>query len=126
MSGTTSADYVKKNYRGKITLREVPTFSECVRSLANSEVDAVSTDDVILAGFAAEPKYKGILKVVGKGFTDEQLRHRGQEGRHGDGRQGQHGPQAVHRLRRLEEGARQDGRASGYQIPEPADRRELT
>jgi glutamate transport system substrate-binding protein len=70
-SGTTSADYVKSNYRGKITLREVPTFSECVRSLAAGDVDAVSTDDLILAGYAAQPQYKGILKVVGKGFTDE-------------------------------------------------------
>jgi glutamate transport system substrate-binding protein len=70
-SGTTSADYIKKHYLGKITLREVPTFSECVRDLANGDVDAVSTDDLILAGFAAEPQYKGILKVVGKGFTDE-------------------------------------------------------
>jgi len=70
-SGTTSADYVKSHYAGKITLRQVPTFSECVRNLANGDVDAVSTDDLILAGYAAEPEYKGILKVVGKGFTDE-------------------------------------------------------
>ncbi|WP_029137930.1 glutamate ABC transporter substrate-binding protein [Nakamurella lactea] len=70
-SGTTSADYVTQHYAGKITVREVPTFSECVRNLANGDVDAVSTDDLILAGFAAEPQYKGILKVVGKGFTDE-------------------------------------------------------
>jgi glutamate transport system substrate-binding protein len=70
-TGTTSADYVRKNYKGKITLREVPTFSECVRNLAAGDVDAVSTDDLILAGYAAEPEYKGILKVVGKGFTDE-------------------------------------------------------
>lgn len=70
-SGTTSADYVRANYKGDITLREVPTFSECVRNLANGDVDAVSTDDLILAGFAAEPQYKGILRVIGKGFTDE-------------------------------------------------------
>jgi glutamate transport system substrate-binding protein len=70
-SGTTSADYVKSHYAGKITLRQVPTFSECVRNLANGDVDAVSTDDLILAGYAAEPEYKGVLKVVGKGFTDE-------------------------------------------------------
>lgn len=70
-AGTTSADYVKANYKGKITLREVPTFSECVRDLANGDVDAVSTDDLILAGFAAQPEYKGVLRVVGKGFTDE-------------------------------------------------------
>lgn len=70
-AGTTSADYVKANYKGNITLREVPTWSECVRNLANGDVDAVSTDDLILAGFAAQPEYKGILRVVGKGFTDE-------------------------------------------------------
>lgn len=70
-SGTTSAAYIKAHYKGKITLREVPTFSECVRDLAAGDVDAVSTDDLILAGFAAQPKYKGLLKVVGKGFTDE-------------------------------------------------------
>ena len=31
----------------------------------------MTTDDVILAGFAAEPQYKGKLRVVGKGFSDE-------------------------------------------------------
>lgn len=70
-SGTTSADYINANYRGRITVREVPTFSECVRNLVNGDIDAVSTDDLILAGFAAQPAYKGILKVVGNGFTDE-------------------------------------------------------
>jgi glutamate transport system substrate-binding protein len=69
--GTTSADYVVKNYKGRIQLKEFPRFSDCVRALANSEVDAVTTDDVILAGYAAEPQYRGALKVVGKGFTDE-------------------------------------------------------
>lgn len=71
VTGTTSAEYVKATYKGKITLREVPSFSECVRNLANGDVDAVTTDDLILAGFAALPEYKGLLKVVGKGMTDE-------------------------------------------------------
>lgn len=71
VTGTTSAAYVKENFKGNITLREVPTFSECVRNLADSTVDAVTTDDLILAGFAATPEYKGILRVLGKGFTDE-------------------------------------------------------
>ncbi len=70
-AGTTSAAYIKAHYKGRITLRVVPTFSECVRDLAAGDVDAVTTDDLILAGFAAQPKYKGLLKVVGKGFTDE-------------------------------------------------------
>ena len=69
--GTTSAANVTEHYLGKIELRGADRFSDCVEALANSEVDAVTTDDVILAGFAAEPQYRGKLKVVGKGFSDE-------------------------------------------------------
>ncbi|WP_395728554.1 glutamate ABC transporter substrate-binding protein [Nakamurella sp.] len=71
VTGTTSSAYVTANFLGNIQLVEKPRFSDCVAALANSEVDAVTTDDVILAGFAAQPEYKGKLKVVGKGFTDE-------------------------------------------------------
>lgn len=71
VTGTTSAAYVKSTYAGKITLLEKPRFSDCVNSLVDGEVDAVSTDDLILAGFAAQEQYKGILRLVGKGFTDE-------------------------------------------------------
>jgi len=71
VTGTTSSAYVTANFLGDIQLVEKPRFSDCVEALAASEVDAVTTDDVILAGFAAQPEYKGKLKVVGKGFTDE-------------------------------------------------------
>ena len=71
VAGTTSADSVLKQYRGRITLLEKPRYSECVQALAASEVDAVTTDDVILAGFAALPEYKGKLRVLGKGFSKE-------------------------------------------------------
>jgi glutamate transport system substrate-binding protein len=69
--GTTSAANVKAKYLGTIELVELPTFSQCVEALAGSQVDAVTTDDVILAGFAAEDQYRGKLKVIGKGFSDE-------------------------------------------------------
>jgi glutamate transport system substrate-binding protein len=69
--GTTSAAYVTSHYLGNIKLVELPRFSDCVKALNDSQVDAVTTDDVILAGFAAEPQYQGKLKVVGKGFSDE-------------------------------------------------------
>ena len=69
--GTTSAANITAKYLGSIQLVEKPTFSECVTALNNSEVDAVSTDDVILAGFAAEDQYRGKLRVIGKGFSDE-------------------------------------------------------
>ncbi len=72
VTGTTSSAYIKDNYKGKITLQEYPKFSDCVSALAASTVDAVSTDDVILAGFAATSQYKGKLRLIGKGFTDEQ------------------------------------------------------
>jgi glutamate transport system substrate-binding protein len=69
--GTTSAANVKEKYLGQIDLVELPTFSDCVKALADSQVDAVTTDDVILAGFAAEDQYRGKLRVIGKGFSDE-------------------------------------------------------
>ena len=71
ISGTTSADTISARYGGTVALKELPRYSDCVTALANGEVDAVTTDDVILAGFAAEPQYQGKLKVLGKGFTDE-------------------------------------------------------
>ena len=71
VAGTTSAALVKEKFKGTIELREYSKFSDCVAALDRSEVDAVTTDDVILAGFAAEPKYRGKLKVVGDGFSDE-------------------------------------------------------
>jgi glutamate transport system substrate-binding protein len=71
VAGTTSADTILKQYKGKVTLLEKPRYSECVSALASSDVDAVTTDDVILAGFAAEPQYKGKLRLVGRGFSKE-------------------------------------------------------
>jgi glutamate transport system substrate-binding protein len=69
--GTTSAANITAKYQGDIQLTELPTFSDCVKALDASQVDAVTTDDVILAGFAAEDQYRGRLKVIGKGFSDE-------------------------------------------------------
>ena len=44
------------------------TYSECLEPLANGQVDAVSTDNVILAGFAANDE---ALEVRGEPFTEE-------------------------------------------------------
>ena len=69
--GTTSTDTIQTRYGSTVTLKEFPRYSDCVTALAAGDVDAVTTDDVILAGFAAEPQYRGKLKVLGKGFSDE-------------------------------------------------------
>ena len=71
VAGTTSADNILAQYKGRVTLLEKPRYSECVAALASSDVDAVTTDDVILAGFAAQPEYKGKLRLVGRGFSKE-------------------------------------------------------
>ncbi|MCL1841173.1 MAG: transporter substrate-binding domain-containing protein [Propionibacteriaceae bacterium] len=53
VSGSTSAQYIQKNYASQVQLVQVQTYSECVTSLLAGRVDAVTTDDIILAGLAA-------------------------------------------------------------------------
>ncbi|MBO8194309.1 glutamate ABC transporter substrate-binding protein [Streptomyces oryzae] len=45
------------------------SYAICVDNLLNNQVDAVTTDDTILLGYAA--KDPGALKVVGKAFSKE-------------------------------------------------------
>ena len=70
VTGSTSAQKVKDTYPG-VQLQEFATYSECLPALANKGVDALTTDDTILAGFAAQPEYAGKFKVVGKPFSEE-------------------------------------------------------
>ncbi|MFZ2177577.1 MAG: glutamate ABC transporter substrate-binding protein [Rhodococcus sp. (in: high G+C Gram-positive bacteria)] len=69
VTGSTPAQKVKDNYAQDVQLQEFDTYSACVEALRNGAVDAVTTDDIILAGYAAQ--YPGELKVVGKPFTEE-------------------------------------------------------
>jgi glutamate transport system substrate-binding protein len=48
---------------------EFDKYSDCVRELLNKKVDAVTTDDAILKGYAAQQPDQ--LKVVGKTFSTE-------------------------------------------------------
>ena len=69
VTGSTSAQKVKDNYAADVALQEYGTYTECVEALRSGAVDAVTTDNVILAGYAAQ--YPGELKVVGEGFSTE-------------------------------------------------------
>jgi glutamate transport system substrate-binding protein len=71
VTGSTPAENIKKKYATSVKLFEQDTYSKCVEALNGGSVDAVTTDNVILAGFAAQPQYKGKLKVVGKPFSTE-------------------------------------------------------
>lgn len=70
VKGSTSAQKVKDKYPG-VQLQEFGTYSECVAALVSKGVDALTTDNTILAGYASQDQYKGKLKVVGKTFSEE-------------------------------------------------------
>ncbi|MFK5634923.1 MULTISPECIES: glutamate ABC transporter substrate-binding protein [unclassified Ornithinimicrobium] len=70
VTGSTSANNVQEEVPG-VQLQEYGTYSECVEQLANGTIDALTTDDTILAGYAAQNQYAGQLRVVGAPFSEE-------------------------------------------------------
>ena len=70
VTGSTSAQKVKEKVPG-VQLQEFGTYSECVAALVSKGVDALTTDNTILAGYASQAQYKGKLKVVGAPFSEE-------------------------------------------------------
>ncbi len=69
VSGSTSAVTVKEQFADEVQLMEQPGYAECATALLSGIVDAVTTDDIILAGLASASR--GQLKVVGAPFTQE-------------------------------------------------------
>jgi len=70
VKGSTSAANIKKDVPG-VNLQEYGTYTLCVDALKAGSVDALTTDNTILAGYAAQDANKGKLKVVGKTFSTE-------------------------------------------------------
>ncbi|GGM61960.1 glutamate-binding protein [Longimycelium tulufanense] len=69
VKGSTPAQKIQKDYSHEAQLQEYGGYSECITQLLNGTVDAVTTDDVILAGYATQNS--GKFKLVGKPFTEE-------------------------------------------------------
>ncbi|MER5731304.1 glutamate ABC transporter substrate-binding protein [Streptomyces sp. NPDC002138] len=67
-AGSTPYQRLQKDFP-KAVLVAYDTYSVCVDNLLTYQVDAVSTDDSILLGYAA--KVPDELKVVGKPFSEE-------------------------------------------------------
>ncbi|MFE3403989.1 glutamate ABC transporter substrate-binding protein [Streptomyces anulatus] len=67
-AGSTPYQRIAADYP-KATLVAYDTYSICVDNLLTYQVDAVTTDDAILLGFAA--KAPDEMKVVGKPFSEE-------------------------------------------------------
>lgn len=70
VKSSTPAQKIKDQYPG-VQLQEYDTYSKCVEELAAETVDALTTDNTILAGFAAQDAYKGKLRLVGNTFSTE-------------------------------------------------------
>jgi glutamate transport system substrate-binding protein len=69
VKGSTSAQKIKDSYATGTQLKEYGGYSDCVQALKSGAVDAVTTDDVILAGYAAQSPAD--MKIVGNGFSNE-------------------------------------------------------
>lgn len=71
VTGSTSAQNVKKDFAPKANLKETGGYSECIAGLQSGSVDALTTDDSILAGYAAQEQYKGKFKLAGLKLSNE-------------------------------------------------------
>ncbi|NEE08104.1 glutamate ABC transporter substrate-binding protein [Streptomyces sp. SID7499] len=71
VTGSTSAQNVKEKLAPKAQLQPYPTYSACLPGLQNGAVDALTTDDSILAGYAAQSQFKGKFKLGGFKLTNE-------------------------------------------------------
>ncbi|MEU8025430.1 MULTISPECIES: glutamate ABC transporter substrate-binding protein [Micromonospora] len=70
VTGSTPAKRIQTEHP-KAKLQQFDSYSKCLPLLENGQVDAVTTDDIILAGYAAQEQYAGKFKVVGKPFSSE-------------------------------------------------------
>ncbi|NED12913.1 glutamate ABC transporter substrate-binding protein [Streptomyces sp. SID9124] len=71
VAGSTSAQNVHDKLAPKAQLLEYGGYSECLTGLENKAVDALTTDDSILAGYASQDANKGKFKLAGFKMTNE-------------------------------------------------------
>ncbi|WP_395292547.1 glutamate ABC transporter substrate-binding protein [Kitasatospora hibisci] len=71
VTGSTSAQNVKTRIAPNAQLQEYGGYSECLTGLENKVIDALTTDDSILAGYAAQPEFKGKFKLGGFKMSNE-------------------------------------------------------
>ncbi|WP_320780941.1 glutamate ABC transporter substrate-binding protein [Streptomyces sp. CRN 30] len=71
VTGSTSAQNVKDKLAPKAQLQNYPTYSACLTGLQNGAIDALTTDDSILAGYASQSQFEGKFKLGGFKMTNE-------------------------------------------------------
>ncbi|MGW2086837.1 glutamate ABC transporter substrate-binding protein [Streptomyces sp. NPDC001880] len=71
VAGSTSAKNVKDKLAPKAGLQTYGGYSECLTGLENKAIDALTTDDSILAGYASQANFQGKFKLAGFKMTNE-------------------------------------------------------
>ncbi|MEV5962314.1 glutamate ABC transporter substrate-binding protein [Kribbella sp. NPDC051952] len=71
VTGSTSAQKVKDKFAKTVQLQEYDGYSKCLVAVGAGAIDALTTDNTILAGYASQEANKGKFKVVGKTFSTE-------------------------------------------------------
>ncbi|MET9375265.1 glutamate ABC transporter substrate-binding protein [Streptomyces sp. NPDC003035] len=71
VTGSTSAQNVKDRIAPDAQLQEYGGYSECLTGLENGVIDALTTDDSILAGYASQPEFRGKFKLAGFKMSNE-------------------------------------------------------
>ncbi|MEW2545479.1 glutamate ABC transporter substrate-binding protein [Streptomyces sp. NPDC047002] len=71
VTGSTSAQNIRRDLAPKADLQQNGGYSECLTGLENKAVDALTTDDSILAGYAAQKEHRGKFRLVGLKLSDE-------------------------------------------------------
>ncbi|MFE1412783.1 glutamate ABC transporter substrate-binding protein [Streptomyces sp. NPDC058746] len=69
--GSTSAENLKNKLAPKAGILEVAGYSECLVALQDHLVDAMTTDNSILAGYAARKGNEGKFKLTGQNLSVE-------------------------------------------------------
>nr|WP_106182356.1 glutamate ABC transporter substrate-binding protein [Prauserella shujinwangii] len=119
VTGSTSAAQVKERFARTLELVEYPRNSDCVTALLAGQVDAVTTDAAILAGFAAQNPE--LLRLVGEPFSTERY---GVGLRKGDTDGQAAVAAAIERMiesGRWRESLERNLGPSGYPLPEPPE-----
>lgn len=71
VQGSTSAKKIQDGKAKDSNLVELNGYAECIGALESGRIDAVSTDDIILAGLGSTGTNKGKFKLVGNTFSEE-------------------------------------------------------
>lgn len=71
VTGSSASQNIRANLAPQARLQEYDSYARCVGDLDSGAVDAVATDDVILAGYAAQDGFRSKFKLAGFRTTQE-------------------------------------------------------